>query len=152
MWNLLFAQMMDVFCQLVAAVKAPNFGVNYDPSNTILAGEEPLDLLAKISRRVITMHASDRFLIEGTIEDLRKEESGAEGYAKRLSHGEIGKGMNDYDGIFTELKRVGFGDNWISVEDGVDGMDQLARSVDFLRVKIAEYWGEGEERHKGTEE
>ena len=135
-----FAQMMDVFCDLVSTVKAPNFGVNYDPSNTILAGEEPLDLLAKISHRVITMHASDRFLLEGTIEDLRKEECGAEGYAKRLSHGEIGKGMNDYDAIFTELKRVGFGDNWISVEDGVDGMDQLARSVDFLRAKIREYW------------
>lgn len=135
-----FAQMMDVFCDLVSAVKAPNFGVNYDPSNTILAGEEPLDLLAKISHRVITMHASDRFLLEGTIEDLRKEECGAEGYARRLSHGEIGKGMNDYDAIFTELKRVGFGDNWISVEDGVDGMDQLARSVDFLRAKICEYW------------
>jgi len=137
-----FAQMMDVFCELVSAVKAPNFGVNYDPSNTILAGEEPLDLLAKISHRVVTMHASDRFLLEGTIEDLRKEECGAEGYAKRLSHGEIGKGMNDYDAIFTELKRVGFGDNWISVEDGVDGMDQLARSVDFLRAKIGEYWPE----------
>ncbi len=136
-----FAQMTDVFCQLVEAVKAPNFGVNYDPSNTILAGEEPLELLAKISRRVVTMHASDRFLIEGTIEDLRKEECGAEGYAQRLRHGEIGKGMNDYDAIFTELKRVGFGDNWISVEDGVDGMDQLARSVDFLRAKIPEYWG-----------
>ena len=38
------------------------------------------------------MHASDRYLIEGTIEDLRKEEGGAMGYAKRLAHGEIGKG------------------------------------------------------------
>ncbi|HSF53538.1 MAG TPA: hypothetical protein VLA71_07295, partial [Algoriphagus sp.] len=71
--------------------------------------------------------------------DLRKEEGGAVGYAKRLSHGEIGKGMNDYDAIFTELKRVGF-DNWISIEDGVDGMDQLERSVAFLKKKIAQYW------------
>ena len=30
------------------------------------------------------MHASDRYLIEGTIEDLRREENGAEGYAKRF--------------------------------------------------------------------
>jgi len=138
-----FAQMMDVFCDLVKAVKAPNFGVNYDPSNTILAGEDPLDLLAKISARVVTMHASDRFLVKGAIEDLRQEECGVEGYAKRLKHGEIGKGMNDYDAIFTELKRAGFNDNWISVEDGVEGMDQLGRSVDFLRRKITEYWGDG---------
>ena len=135
-----FAQKMDVFCDLIDRIHHPNFGVNYDPSNTYLAGEDPIELLKRVSDRVVTMHASDRYLKEGTIEDLRKEEGGAEGYAKRLSHGEIGKGLNDYDAIFTELKRVGF-DNWISIEDGVDGMDQLERSVTFLRNKIAEYWG-----------
>ena len=140
-WNFPeFAQMMDVFCRLVDAVKAPNFGVNYDPSNTILAGEDPLELLKAVSPRVVTMHASDRFLIEGTIEDLKREEAGPEGYAARLRHGEIGKGLNDYDAIFSELKRVGF-DGWISIEDGVDGFEQLERSVAFLRGKIAEFWG-----------
>lgn len=135
-----FAQKMDVFCKLVDKIDHPNFGVNYDPSNTFLAGEEPLDLLYRISNRIVTMHASDRYLKFGTIEDLRNEEGGAVGYAKRLSHGEIGKGLNNYDAIFTELKRVGF-DGWISIEDGVDGMDQLARSVGFVRKKMKEYWG-----------
>jgi sugar phosphate isomerase/epimerase len=134
-----FAQKMDVFCQLVARVHHPNFGVNYDPSNTYLAGEDPIDLLKRVSSRVVTMHASDRFLLEGTIEDLQKEEMAAIGYAKRLSHGEIGKGLNDYDAIFRELTRVHF-DGWISVEDGVDGMEQLERSVAFLRKKISQYW------------
>lgn len=134
-----FAQKMDVFCQLVDAVRHPNFGVNYDPSNTYLAGEDPLELLKRVSDRVVTMHASDRYLAEGTIEDLRREEGGAMGYAKRLRHGEIGQGLNDYDAIFTELKRVGF-DGWISIEDGVDGMDQLERSVAFLKKKIAQHW------------
>lgn len=134
-----FAQKRAIFTQLVNSIHHPNFGVNYDPSNTFLAGEDPLDLLYDVSERVVTMHASDRFLKYGTIEDLRKEEGGAQGYAKRLSHGEIGKGMNDYDAIFTELKRVGF-DSWISIEDGVDGMDQLERSVAFLKKKIAQYW------------
>ncbi|MEJ7681604.1 MAG: sugar phosphate isomerase/epimerase family protein [Segetibacter sp.] len=134
-----FAQKMDVFCKLVDRVNHPSFGVNYDPSNTYLAGEDPIDLLKRVSHRVVTMHASDRYLKEGTVEDLRKEEGGALGYAKRLSHGEIGKGLNDYDAIFTELKRVGF-NGWISIEDGVDGMDQLERSVSFLRKKIGEYW------------
>ena len=134
-----FAQKRAIFTQLVKSIHHPNFGVNYDPSNVFLAGEDPLDLLYDVSERVVTMHASDRFLKYGTIEDLRKVEGGAQGYAKMLSHGEIGKGMNDYDAIFTELKRVGF-DNWISIEDGVDGMDQLERSVAFLRKKIAQYW------------
>ena len=136
-----FAQKMEVFCKLVSYIDHPNFGVNYDPSNAFLAGEDPLVLLKRVSSRVVTMHASDRYLLEGTIDDLRKEEDGVLGYAKRLRHGEIGKGLNDYDAIFTELKRVNF-DGWISIEDGVDGMDQLRRSVAFLRKKIAVYWPE----------
>jgi len=134
-----FAQKMDIFCRLVDAIHHPNFGVNYDPSNAFLAGEDPMDLLKRVSARVVTMHASDRFLLEGTIADLRQEEDGALGYAKRLSHGEIGKGLNDYDAIFKELSRVKF-DGWISIEDGVDGMEQLANSVAFLRNKISHYW------------
>lgn len=134
-----FAQKRKLFTQLVNSIKHPNFGVNYDPSNAFLAGEDPLDLLYEVSERIVTMHASDRFLKYGTIEDLKNEESGVTGYASRLSHGEVGKGLNDYDAIFTELKRVGF-DNWISIEDGVDGMDQLERSVAFLKKKIAQYW------------
>ncbi|MGN6617422.1 MAG: sugar phosphate isomerase/epimerase family protein [Ilyomonas sp.] len=136
-----FAQKMDVFCKLVDAIHHPNFGVNYDPSNTYLAGEDPIELLKRVSERVVTMHASDRYLAEGTLEDLRREENDATGYAKRLVHGEIGKGLNDYDAIFSELKSKGF-DGWISIEDGINGMDQLERSVTFLQRKIKEYWPE----------
>jgi sugar phosphate isomerase/epimerase len=85
------------------------------------------------------MHASDRSLIEGTLDDLRREEGGAIGYAKRLKHGEIGKGLNDYDAIFGELARQGRC-TWVSIEDGVNGMDELVRSVAFLKRKIAEHW------------
>lgn len=133
-----FAQKMDVFCELVDRVKSPGFGVNYDPSNTILAGEDPLELLRRVKHRVVTMHASDRYLAEGTIEDLRKEEDSV-GYAKRLRHGEIGKGLNDYDAIFSQLAGVGF-NGWISIEDGVNGIDELARSATFLREKIKRHW------------
>jgi sugar phosphate isomerase/epimerase len=135
-----FAQKMDVFCELVERVRHPRFGVNYDPSNAFLAGDDPLELLQRVKHRVVTMHASDRTLIEGTLEDLRREEGGAEGYAKRLRHGEIGKGLNDYDAIFGTLRGVGF-NGWISIEDGVDGMEQLKASVAFVRGKMRAYWG-----------
>ncbi len=125
----------------------PFFGVNYDPSNTYIAGEDPIELLEQVANRVVTMHASDRYLKEGTIEDLRREEGGHIGYAKRLSHGEIGKGLNDYDAIFSILSGKGF-DGWISIEDGVDGMNQLQRSVTLLRKKIAQYWPEQSKNHQ----
>ena len=99
-----FAQKMDVFCDLVDRIDSPHFGVNYDPSNAILAGEDPLELLRRVKHRVVTMHASDRYLAEGTIEDLRREEDTV-GYAKRLRHGVIGRGLNDYDAIFQRACR-----------------------------------------------
>lgn len=134
-----FAQMMDVFVDLVGRIDSKSFGVNYDPSNVIAAGEEPLELLEKIKHRVVTMHASDRYLANGTIEDLRKAEGGSAGYVSFFKHGVIGKGLNDYDAIFKTLKDAGF-DSWISIEDGVDGMDQMHESADFLREKIKKYW------------
>jgi sugar phosphate isomerase/epimerase len=136
-----FAQRIEVFTALVDRIDPsewPNFGVNYDPSNTYLAGEDPLELLSRVKHRVKTMHASDRYLASGTLADLRGEESSV-GYAARLKHGEIGKGLNDYDAIFRVLRESGF-DGWISVEDGIEGFDQLERSVEFLKRKIAEYW------------
>lgn len=129
-----FAQRMDVFIEIVDQIDSPWFGVNFDPSNAILAGEDPLVLLERVKNRVVTMHASDRYLKSGTIEDLRREENSA-GYAARLSHGVIGKGLNDYDAIFSMLRSAGF-HSWISIEDGVNGMDELRQSASFLRAKI----------------
>lgn len=133
-----FAQKVDDFCALVDSIRSPHFGVNYDPSNAILAGDDPLELLQRVKHRVVTMHASDRYLAEGTLEDLRREEDSV-GYAKRLRHGVIGRGLNDYDAIFSTLADVGF-DGWISIEDGVNGIDELHESVAFLRAKMAEHW------------
>jgi sugar phosphate isomerase/epimerase len=112
--------------------------VNYDPSNTVLAGEDPIELLNRIKHRVVSMHASDRYLTSGTIEDLRQEENEI-GYANRLAHGVIGKGLNDYDAIFAILREVEF-DSWISIEDGMNGMDALRESVCFLRSKIDQHF------------
>lgn len=133
-----FAQSTEMFCDLVSRIDSPQFGVNYDPSNAYLAGEDPLELLGLIKHRVVTMHASDRYLIAGTLEDLRHEEDGR-GYAARLRHGVIGGGLNNYDAIFATLSDAGF-DGWISIEDGVDGIAQLRESVSFLRNKINQYW------------
>jgi len=134
-----FAQHIDVFLDVINQIDSPWFGVNYDPSNAIICGEDPLEVLAAIKHRVITMHASDRYLISGTIEDL-KQQDGSMGYAKNLRHGVIGKGLNDYDKIFSTLRNEGF-DNWISIEDGENGMDELRESVRFLRGKMAQHFG-----------
>jgi sugar phosphate isomerase/epimerase len=133
-----FAQRSDIFIEIINQIDSPWFGVNYDPSNAIIAGEDPLELLAAVKHRVVSMHASDRYLISGTIDDLKKQE-GQLGYAKNLKHGVIGKGLNNYDTIFSTLRKEGF-DGWISIEDGENGMDELRESVRFLRAKIAQHF------------
>jgi sugar phosphate isomerase/epimerase len=133
-----FAQQSEIFIEIINQLDSPWFGVNFDPSNAIIAGEDPLELLAAVKHRVVSMHASDRYLISGSLDDLKKQE-GSLGYAKNLKHGVIGKGLNDYDYIFSTLREEGF-DGWISIEDGENGMEELRESVRFLRAKIEEHF------------
>jgi sugar phosphate isomerase/epimerase len=135
-----FAQPEDIFLEIIGRIDAPNFGVQYDPSNATVGGFDPIAFLEKVKHRVVSMHASDRYLVEGaTLEDLRHSD-GATGYSDKLKHGETGKGLNDYDAIFRILAGVGF-TGWISLEDGMDGLDEMARSVAFLKAKRAAYYG-----------
>jgi sugar phosphate isomerase/epimerase len=134
-----FAQPEDVFLEIVERVESPHFGVQFDPSNAVVAGFDPVRFLDKVKHRVVTMHASDRFLAPGaTLADLAVGD-GSTGYAAALIHGETGKGMNDYDAIFRILAEVRF-DGWISIEDGMDGLDEMARSVQFLKNKRSKYF------------
>lgn len=135
-----FAQKMDVFLELLARIpESKFFGVQYDPSNAVVAGDDPVELLRQVASRVVSMHASDRFLAEGaTLEDLKAAE-GSAGYAKILQHGVTGRGLNDYDSIFQILRDTGY-NGWISIEDGMNGMEEMAQSLAFLRESVAKYW------------
>ncbi|MCJ7504356.1 MAG: sugar phosphate isomerase/epimerase [Acidobacteriia bacterium] len=127
-----FAQKRDVFLEIVNQIDSPWFGVQYDPSNAIVAGEDPLELLESVKHRVVTMHASDRFLKPGhTLEELRRIEDSV-GYAAILSHGVIGQGLNDYPRIFRLLREVGY-QGWVSIEDGLNGLEEIRASAEFLR-------------------
>jgi sugar phosphate isomerase/epimerase len=135
-----FAQAEDVFLEIIGQIDSPWFGVQYDPSNAIVGGYDPIAFLEKVKHRVVTMHASDRYLEEGATLDDLKQADGSTGYSAALKHGETGKGLNDYDAIFRILADVGYS-GWISIEDGMNGLDELTRSAAFLARKRAEYYG-----------
>jgi sugar phosphate isomerase/epimerase len=140
-----FAQSHARYLAILDAVPSQWLQVQYDPSNAIVAGEDQYALLERVLPRVATVQASDRYLEGGTVEDLRRLAADAtHGYAPFLRHGVIGRGMNDYDRIFSTLAGGGF-DGWISIEDGdgdtIDqGMANLRESVAFLRGKIARHF------------
>lgn len=136
-----FAQKREVFLALVDRIDdRVAFGVQYDPSNAIVAGDDPVDLLEQVVDRVVTMQASDRSLTPGTsLADLRSSD-GTLGYSPALQHGVIGQGLNDYPRIFSTLVEHGY-DGWISIEDGVNGMPDLIASVEYLRDARDRYFG-----------
>jgi sugar phosphate isomerase/epimerase len=134
-----FAQPEDIYLEILCRIDSPHLGVQYDPSNATVGGYDPLHFLEKVKGRVVTMHASDRYLAPGaTLEELRQAD-GTIGYSDKLCHGETGRGLNDYDAIFRILAGVGFV-GWISVEDGMNGLDDLRRSVEFLKRKRQQYY------------
>jgi len=128
-----FAQKADRFLAIVGAIDdREHFGVQYDPSNAIVAGDDPVELLRAVADRVVSMHASDRSLAPGaTLDDLRQSD-GTIGYSESLRHGVTGKGLNDYDSIFRILAEHNY-TGWVSIEDGMNGMDEMAESLAFLR-------------------
>ncbi len=135
-----FAQKMDLFLELIAAIPDREyFGVQYDPSNAIVAGDDPIALLRAAAGRVVSMHASDRYLAEGTTLDDLRQSDGTLGYSPNLRHGVTGKGLNDYDTIFRILADHHYG-GWVSIEDGMNGMDEMVESLAFLRRMGAQYF------------
>jgi sugar phosphate isomerase/epimerase len=135
-----FAQQQEPFLALLDALpESPHVGVQFDPSNAVIGGFDPIAFLDRIKNRVVTVHASDRFLAPGATLDELRSHDGTVGYPEQMTHGETGRGTNDYHAIFRLLASVNF-TGWISVEDGMNGLDELRRSVEFLKRMRAEYY------------
>lgn len=141
-----FAQSHRRYLTILDAVNTPWLGAQYDPSNAVVAGEDPYALLDRVLPRLVTMHASDRYLEGGTVEDLKRQASDPRhGYAKILKHGVIGRGLNDYERIFSTLAQARY-EGWISIEDGEgptvdEGLVNLRASATFLRGAFARHFG-----------
>ena len=104
-----------------------------------MAGEDPIELLRAVKERVVTVHASDRYLAEGTTLEELCQSDGTLGYSPNLRHGVTGQGLNDYDAIFGILAGAGFS-GWVSIEDGMNGMEEMKASVDFLKQMREKYF------------
>jgi len=136
-----FAQKKDVFLELLGAIEEREFfGVQYDPSNAIVAGDDPIELLRETADRVVSMHASDRYLAKGATLEALRQSDGTIGYSPDLLHGVTGRGLNDYDAIFGILASHEYR-GWISIEDGMNGMDEMRESLEFLAAKREQYFG-----------
>jgi len=115
------AQKAEVFLEVFRRLKNTPTMVNFDASNQIMIGEDPLTILNEVKDRVVSMHASDRF--KGSYQ-----------------HSVVGEGEVDFDAIFRILKEVGF-NGWVSIEDGNPyGDEGFKSSVSFIKKKVSQYW------------
>ena len=81
-----FAQDSGTFLEIVRAIpEGAPFGIQFDPSNTLVSGEDPVWLLKQIAHRVVTAAASDRFTASGP--DGRTH----------VVHAITGRGLLDHD-------------------------------------------------------
>lgn len=135
-----FALKADVFLEILNKIdEDAHFGVQYDPSNAIVAGDDPIALLHAVKDRVVSMHASDRYFKDDVTPEQMTADAGTMGYAPYLQHGIVGKGLNDYDQIMRILSESSFR-GWISIEDGLNGIEEMQQSVQFLRDMIDVYF------------
>lgn len=135
-----FALKMDVFLEIIHSIPERRyFGVQFDPSNAIVAGDDPLLLLEEVKDRVVSVHASDRYFKSGKELEQAGTPDGNLGYAANLCHGVVGKGLNNYDKIFSVLAQVGF-NGWVSIEDGLNGIEEIRSSYAFLEMMRTKYF------------
>jgi sugar phosphate isomerase/epimerase len=121
-----FARHSDTFLAILSTipVDAP-FGVQFDPSNALAVGEDPMVLLESVKDRVVSTAASDRQIVGDPTDPTRR----------LVVHHVIGQGVIDLDRIFQVLAGVGF-EGWVSIEDGDDpvtGVADLVLSADHVR-------------------
>ncbi len=127
-----FALKQEIFLEIVGAIDEREcFGVQYDPSNALVADDDPIALLQAVRDRVVSMHASDRYFRDGKRPARLEQAEASMGYAPYLVHGVIGRGLNDYERIFQILAEARFR-GWISIEDGLNGMEEMRASIRFL--------------------
>ena len=97
-------------------------GVNFDTSNQLMSGDDPMAVLEVVKHKVWHVHASDRLPGE-------------------YRHTVVGEGAVDFDPVFRCLAEVGF-DGFISLEDGnPEGDTGTVRGLRFIRRGILQHWG-----------
>ena len=119
-----FAQDSGTFLEIIRAIPedAP-FGVQFDPSNALVSGENPVWFLEQVAHRVVTAAASDRYVATGA------------GGQTHVVHAIVGQGQLDHDLLCSILADAGF-QGWISIEDGDDplmGLADIAASAEYMR-------------------
>ncbi|MBI4026751.1 MAG: sugar phosphate isomerase/epimerase [Verrucomicrobia bacterium] len=104
---------LDEFMEILARLESPFLRANFDTSNALKAGEDPLVFLETAYAHVVHLHISDH-------------------NNRDNAFCPVGEGDVDLSGVFKFLKAHDY-DGWVSVECSSRGRAGLDRSVGYVR-------------------
>jgi sugar phosphate isomerase/epimerase len=114
-----FSHPTDVFLEIVRRTKSAGLKVNWDTANTLVYGDDPLFVLARVIDDVVSVHVSD---------------TAGGGELKPVL---IGTGVVPLRETFAMLKRAAF-DGWLCIEEASGSGKQGIRSaVEYVRATWA---------------
>lgn len=110
-----FSQRAEVFLDIVRRMRGSGLRVNFDTSNQVMIGEDPMVVLREVKDLVVHVHCSDRVR------------------PGQYLHAVAGEGVVDFPKIFEILHEAGYR-GWLSVEyNGTQGLDGLRRAINYVR-------------------
>lgn len=110
-----FSQPHDVFLEIMNQMRDTSLKVNFDCSNPIMNGEDPIPLLKQVVDRVVQVHSGDRATYG------------------QYTHAASGEGLVNYPELFGVLQDAGY-NGWLSIEyNRPDEPEGLERSFNYIR-------------------
>jgi len=110
-----FSHPTTVFQEIAEALQDTNIGVNFDTANTLVYGDDPIPVLRRVVKRVVTVHAADT-AVRGQLKPVM-----------------IGTGIVPFNDIFLVLRENAF-DGWICIEEASNlGKVGVIGAVKFVK-------------------
>jgi sugar phosphate isomerase/epimerase len=110
-----FDQPTPIFLALAERIKDTSVKINFDTANPLVANDDSVDVLKKVSDQVFSIHAADT--------STRGE----------LNHVLLGTGLVPFDKLFGYLKNIGF-DGWICMEENSKmGEEGVKKAAEYIR-------------------
>jgi len=104
-----------IFLEIVEGIWDTNIGINFDTANSLILGDDPVEILKKVMEKVYVIHASDALSLG------------------ELKPSVIGEGIVPFREIIRFLKEVKY-DGWICIEEASNtGIDGIRKATEFIR-------------------
>ncbi len=111
-----FSQPHEIFLEILNALWDTSLKVNFDCSNPIMNGEDPIPLLRQVVDRVVQVHCGDRQVYG------------------QYTHAVPGEGLVNYPALFEVLQDAGY-NGWLSIEyNRPDAPEGLQRAFNYVRA------------------